>query len=389
MTIQAGSQQAEDPRGFQAGSVSHAPAQRKAIIAMSGGVDSSVAALLCQRQGFDCMGVTLKLYDNQDAGLGEASFPGEKTCCSVDDVADARSVAFRLGMPFYVFNFKEAFRREVMDRFAAAYQHGETPNPCVDCNRYIKFEKLMRRGEEIGYPYVATGHYARVERDETTGRWLLKKGLDENKDQSYMLYSLTQWELSRLLLPLGGLTKDQTRALAEENGFVNARKRDSQDICFVPDGDYAAFIRRWTGQEFPPGEFVGTHGEVYGTHKGIIHYTVGQRKGLGLSFPQPMFVKEIDTEKNQVVLAKAEELFSQEVTARDINLISVGSIPQPMEVKARVRYRQKEQPATVVQTGPDELKVVFHQPQRAITPGQALVLYQGDTVVGGGKIVGN
>ena len=182
----------------------NAPAQRKAIIAMSGGVDSSVAALLCQRQGFDCMGVTLKLYDNQDAGLGEASFPGEKTCCSVDDVADARSVAFRLGMPFYVFNFKEAFRREVMDRFAAAYQHGETPNPCVDCNRYIKFEKLMRRGEEIGYPYVATGHYARVERDETTGRWLLKKGLDENKDQSYMLYSLTQWELSRLLLPPGG-----------------------------------------------------------------------------------------------------------------------------------------------------------------------------------------
>ena len=358
--------------------------EKKALIAMSGGVDSSVAALLCQQAGFDCMGVTLKLYDNEDAGL-----PREKTCCSVDDVADARSVAFRLGMPFYVFNFKEAFRREVMDRFVQAYERGETPNPCVDCNRYIKFEKLMRRGEETGFPYIATGHYARVEFDGAAGRWLLKKGLDENKDQSYMLWSLTQWELSRLLLPLGGLTKERVRQLAEEHGFLNARKRDSQDICFVPDGDYAAFIRRWTGQEFPPGEFVGTHGEVYGTHKGIIHYTVGQRKGLGLSFPQPMFVKEIDTEKNQVVLAKAEELFSQEVTARDINLISVGSIPQPMEVKARVRYRQKEQPATVVQTGTDELKVVFHQPQRAITPGQALVLYQGDTVVGGGKIVGN
>ena len=366
-----------------------APVEKKAIIAMSGGVDSSVAALLCQQQGFDCVGVTLALADDSDRGLPEEAFPGGRTCCSVDDVADARSVAFRLGMPFYVFNFKEAFRREVMDRFAAAYQRGETPNPCIDCNRYIKFAKLMHRGEEIGFPYVATGHYARVEQDRATGRWLLKKGLDENKDQSYMLYSLTQWELSRLLLPLGGLTKEETRRLAEEHGFVNARKRDSQDICFVPDGDYAAFIRRWTGRDFPPGDFVGTQGEVYGQHKGIIHYTVGQRKGLGLSFPQPMFVKELDVENNQVVLSKAEELFSQTVAARDVNLISVESIPEPLRVKARVRYRQKEQPATVVQTGPDELRVVFDQPQRAITPGQALVLYDGDTVVGGGRIVRN
>ena len=366
-----------------------APVEKKAIIAMSGGGGSGGAAPLCQQQGFDCVGVTLALTDNSDRGLPEEAFPGERTCCSVDDVADARSVAFRLGMPFYVFNFKEAFRREVMDRFAAAYQRGETPNPCIDCNRYIKFAKLMHRGEEIGFPYVATGHYARVEQDRATGRWLLKKGLDENKDQSYMLYSLTQWELSRLLLPLGGLTKEETRRLAEEHGFVNARKRDSQDICFVPDGDYAAFIRRWTGRDFPPGDFVGTGGEVYGQHKGIIHYTVGQRKGLGLSFPQPMFVKELDVENNQVVLSKAEELFSQTVAARDVNLISVESIPEPLRVKARVRYRQKEQPATVVQTGPDELRVVFDQPQRAITPGQALVLYDGDTVVGGGRIVRN
>ena len=366
-----------------------APVEKKAIIAMRGGVDSSVAALLCQQQGFDCVGVTLALTDNSDRGLPEEAFPGERTCCSVDDVADARSVAFRLGMPFYVFNFKEAFRREVMDRFAAAYQRGETPNPCIDCNPYIKFAKLMHRGAVIGFPYGATGQYARVEQDRATGRWLLKKGLDENKDQSYMLYSLTQWELSRLLLPLGGLTKEETRRLAEEHGFVNARKRDSQDICFVPDGDYAAFIRRWTGRDFPPGDFVGTQGEVYGQHKGIIHYTVGQRKGLGLSFPQPMFVKELDVENNQVVLSKAEELFSQTVAARDVNLISVESIPEPLRVKARVRYRQKEQPATVVQTGPDELRVVFDQPQRAITPGQALVLYDGATVVGGGRFVRN
>ncbi len=361
--------------------------EKKAIIAMSGGVDSSVAALLCQQEGFDCMGVTLALTNNEDRGI-----PQEKTCCSVDDVADARSVAFRLGMPFYVFNFKDAFRREVMDRFVQAYENGETPNPCVDCNRYIKFEKLMRRGEEIGYPYVATGHYARVEQDPQTGRWLLKKGLDPAKDQSYMLYSLTQWELSRLLLPLGGLTKERVRELAEEHGFINARKRDSQDICFVPDGDYAAFIRRWEEKkedpkEFPPGEFVGTEGQVYGQHKGIIHYTVGQRKGLGLSFPQPMYVCKIDTKKNQVVLGKQEELFSREVTARDINLISQESIDTPMRVKARVRYRQMEQPATAIQTGPDELQVIFDEPQRAITPGQSLVLYDGETVVGGGKIV--
>ena len=361
--------------------------EKKAIIAMSGGVDSSVAALLCQQEGFDCMGVTLALTNNEDRGI-----PQEKTCCSVDDVADARSVAFRLGMPFYVFNFKDAFRREVMDRFVQAYENGETPNPCVDCNRYIKFEKLMRRGEEFGYPYVATGHYARVEQDPQTGRWLLKKGLDPAKDQSYMLYSLTQWELSRLLLPLGGLTKERVRELAEEHGFINARKRDSQDICFVPDGDYAAFIRRWEEKkedpkEFPPGEFVGTEGQVYGQHKGIIHYTVGQRKGLGLSFPQPMYVCKIDTKKNQVVLGKQEELFSREVTARDINLISQESIDTPMRVKARVRYRQMEQPATAIQTGPDELQVIFDEPQRAITPGQSLVLYDGETVVGGGKIV--
>lgn len=361
--------------------------EKKAIIAMSGGVDSSVAALLCKQQGFDCVGVTLALTSNEDRGIA-----GEKTCCSVDDVADARSVAFRLGMPFYVFNFKDAFRREVMDRFVAAYERGETPNPCVDCNRYIKFEKLMRRGEEIGYPYVATGHYARVERDQETGRWLLKKGLDESKDQSYMLYSLTQWELSRLLLPLGGMTKERVRELAEEHDFVNARKRDSQDICFVPDGDYAAFIRRWesrkeTPKDFPPGEFVGTGGQVYGEHKGIIHYTVGQRKGLGLSFPQPMYVCKIDTEKNQVVLGKQEELFAREAVAGDINLISVETLERPMRVKARVRYRQKEQPATAYQLGPDRLKVVFDEPQRAITPGQSLVLYDGDVVVGGGKIL--
>lgn len=355
--------------------------EKKAVIAMSGGVDSSVAALLVQQAGYDAIGVTLKLHTNEDAGI-----PREKTCCSLDDVNDARSVASRLGMPFYVFNFTDSFRQEVMDRFVRAYERGETPNPCIDCNRYIKFAKLMQRAEEIGFDCVATGHYARVERDEATGRWLLKKGLDPAKDQSYVLYSLTQDELSRLLLPLGGLTKAQVRQIAEENGFINAGKHDSQDICFVPDGDYAAFIERYAGKKFAPGPFVGTHGQVYGEHRGIIHYTVGQRKGLGLSFPQPMYVCRVDPEQNQVVLGEHGELFSQTLTARDLNLISRETIPEPLRVKAKVRYRHAEQPATVVQTGPDELKVTFDEPQRAVTKGQAVVLYQDDTVVGGGVI---
>ncbi len=354
---------------------------KKVIVAMSGGVDSSVAALLLQREGYEVMGVTLRLYDNEDAGI-----PREKTCCSLDDVNDARGVAARLGVPFYVFNFKEDFRRQVMERFTAAYEKGETPNPCIDCNRFIKFGKLMERRRELGWDYVATGHYARVERDKSTGRWLLKKGLDASKDQSYVLYALSQGELSHLLLPLGGLTKEETRQLAEESGFGNARKKDSQDICFVPDGNYAAFIERYTGKRFPPGDFVGTGGQVYGQHKGIIHYTVGQRKGLGLSFPQPMYVCGVDTAGNQVLLGEHRELFSSVVTAKDINLISVPVIEQPMRVKAKIRYRQTEQPATVEQTGPDDLKVVFDEPQRAVTPGQALVLYDGDTVVGGGTI---
>lgn len=357
--------------------------ERKALIAMSGGVDSSVAALLVRWAGYEAMGVTLRLYDNEDAGLSR-----EKTCCSLDDVNDARAVCARLQIPFYVFNFKESFRREVMDRFTEAYERGETPNPCIDCNRYIKFEKLMSRAKEIGCDTVATGHYARVARDESAGRWLLKKGLDASKDQSYVLYSLTQEQLSRLLLPLGELTKEQVRQLAEENGFVNAKKRDSQDICFVPDGDYAAFIERHTGKSFAPGSFVGAEGQVYGQHRGIIHYTIGQRKGLGLSFPQPMYVCEIDPAANEVLLGEHERLFSTELIAEEINLISHAEISEPMKVKAKVRYRQAEQPATVVQTGPDQLKITFDQPQRAVTKGQAVVLYDGDTVVGGGRIVG-
>lgn len=355
---------------------------KKILIAMSGGVDSSVAALLVKQAGGEPIGVTLALNETP----GEELFHGEKTCCSVDDINDARRVCARLDIPFYVFNFKEAFKEEVIDRFISTYQRGETPNPCIDCNKHIKFGRLLQRAREIGCDTICTGHYAQVEYDEASGRYLLKKGLDAQKDQSYMLYSLTQEQLAHTQFPLGGLTKPQVRAIAEENGLINARKRDSQDICFVPDGDYASFIERATGTLFPPGDFVSPDGQVYGTHKGIIHYTIGQRKGLGLSFPQPMYVTKIDTQKNQVTLAPHEALFSATVTAREINLIACESLTAPIRAQVKLRYRHAPQPALVEQTGPDALTVTFDEPQRAATPGQALVVYDGDTVIGGGVI---
>ncbi len=356
----------------------------RVLVAMSGWVDSSAAALLLQQAGYETWGVTLKMFCEDGPGSGEED--DTKACCSLESVEAARSVANRLSMPFYVFNFSQDFRREVIGRFIRAYQQGETPNPCIDCNRYVKLGKLFRRAQELDCGHVATGHYARVEFCQETGRWLLKKGLDPQKDQSYVLYALTQSQLSRLLLPLGALSKPQVRELARQAGFVNAGQPESQDICFVPDGDYAGFIQRVTGQPSQPGDFVGTAGQVYGRHKGIIHYTVGQRKGLGLSFPQPMYVCGIDPQENQVVLGRQEELFSDRLTAQGLNLIAVKDIQRPLRVKAKVRYRHQEQDATAVQTGEDQLEVRFDQPQRAITKGQAVVLYDGDTVVGGGTI---
>lgn len=355
----------------------------RVLTAMSGGVDSSVAALLLKQEGYDNIGVTLKLFSGEDS---TDDFRGEKACCSLESVEAARSVANRLHMPFYVFNFSGDFRREVMDRFVETYKSGGTPNPCISCNRYVKLGKLFLRAAEIGCEYVATGHYARVEHNPGSGRRLLKKGIDEDKDQSYFLYNLSQDQLSHLLLPLGGLTKPQVRQLAEKSGFINARRQESQDICFVPDGDYAGFIERYTGASPEPGDFVGTSGQVYGRHRGIIRYTIGQRKGLGLSFSQPMYVCGIDPLKNQVILGENNELFSDRLIARDLNFIAVESIKEPLRVTAKIRYRHKEQPATAVQTGPDELTLRFDQPQRAITRGQAVVMYDGDTVIGGGTI---
>lgn len=355
--------------------------KKKALIAMSGGVDSSVAAYLIKEQGFDATGITLKLFDNED--IGEKK---EKTCCSLDDIDDARSVCYKLGIPYYVYNFKDSFRENVISRFISAYENGTTPNPCIDCNRYIKFEKLMQRADELEFDYVVTGHYAVIEYDEKSKRFLLKKSADLSKDQSYVLYSLTQKQLSRTLFPLGNMKKEQTREIAENLGLINAAKRDSQDICFVPDGDYAKFIEQYTGKSYPHGNFVDENGRVLGEHKGIIRYTVGQRKGLGLALPHPMYVKKKDLEKNEVILCDNESLFSRELYASDINLISCEKIDKPMKLKARVRYNQSEQPATVEQLDENTLHIVFDEPQRAISYGQAVVLYDGEYVVGGGTI---
>ena len=354
---------------------------KKAIIAMSGGVDSSVAAYLIKEQGFECIGATMKLFQNEDVGVSR-----EHSCCSLDDVEDARSVAYALQMPHYVFNFSDMFKEKVIDRFVASYENGATPNPCIDCNRYLKFDKLYRRVKEIDFDFVVTGHYARIEQDCETGRYLLKKALDNGKDQSYVLYSLTQDQLAHTLFPLGEYQKSQIREIAEKQGFINAKKHDSQDICFVQNGRYSDFIEQYTGNSYPQGNFIDTQGNVLGRHNGIIRYTIGQRKGLGIASSAPLYVLGVNPAENTVVLGSDESLYSRSLKASDINLISVSSIEEPMRLKAKIRYRQPEQWATVTQTDDDTLEILFDEPQRAITKGQAVVLYDGDTVVGGGTI---
>lgn len=351
----------------------------KAIIAMSGGVDSSVSAFLMLQAGYECIGATMQLFHNEDAGISR-----EKSCCSLSDVMDAKLVCGKLGMMHYVFNFSERFKMDVMNRFVDAYEHGMTPNPCIDCNRYLKFDALVQRMKEMGFDYVVTGHYAKIEYDNNSGRYLLKKAQDDTKDQTYVLYSLTQEQLQHVRFPLGAYRKTEIRQIAEQNGFVNAHKRDSQDICFVPDGDYAGFLERFTGKTYPKGDFI-YQGKIIGTHEGMIHYTIGQRKGLGVAVGHPIYVTGIDTVHNQVMLGENTDLFSDTLTAKDVNLISVHDIHEPIRVTAKIRYRHHEQPATAWMEH-DLLHVQFDEPQRAITKGQAVVMYQDDVVVGGGTI---
>lgn len=354
---------------------------QKALIAMSGGVDSSVAAFLMKQAGFDCMGVTMQLYNNEMIGTQG------KTCCSLDDVEDARAVAFRLGMPFYVFNFRDEFEQRVIGKFISCYECGMTPNPCIDCNRYLKFRHLLQRAQVLGCDYIVTGHYARITWDEYTGRYLLHKASHTEKDQSYVLYSLTQDQLAHIQFPLGDLPKSEVRAIAEAQGFINAKKHDSQDICFVPDGNYVAFMERYTGKTYPEGDFLDLSGKVVGKHKGAVGYTIGQRKGLGLAMGAPVYVCSKDMDSNTVTVGPNEALFSTTLVANDLNWFPFEQLAEPIRCKAKARYRQQEQPATVYPMENGCVRVVFDEPQRAITTGQAVVFYDGDMVLGGGTII--
>lgn len=347
----------------------------KALVAMSGGVDSSVAAFLIHKQGYECMGGTMKLIDKHSI---------ENACCTSDDIEDARSVANKIGMPYEVFDFEDDFKEKVIDNFIDCYEKGGTPNPCIYCNRYLKFEKLLTKAMDLGCDYVATGHYAQIEFNGE--RYILKKAVDSTKDQSYFLYSLTQEQLKHTLLPLGELTKEEARKIAEENGFINSRKKDSQDICFVPDGDYVSVIKKFTGKKYPAGNFIDKDGNVLGTHKGIINYTIGQRKGLGLSLKEPMYVCDKSIKENAVILGKSEQLYQKELKATDFNWILYENPPQEFRAKARIRYRQEEQWAIIRVKDLKNVSIEFDEPQRAIAKGQAVVLYSDDIVIGGGTI---
>lgn len=357
--------------------------KQKALVAMSGGVDSSVAAYLMREAGYETTGVTMRLYDNETIGRSSA-----KTCCSLADIEDACSIANRLGIYYIVYDFRKEFDQEVIRRFIEAYERGETPNPCIECNRYLKFDHLFQCGQEIGGDYIVTGHYAIIEYDRGSRRYLLRKSSDLSKDQSYVLFPLTQEQLARTKFPLGAMHKTETRRIAEEQGFVNAHKHDSQDICFVPDGDYAGFIEHYTRKAFPPGHFVDRDGNILGEHRGIIHYTIGQRKRLGIALGHPAYVTSIHPEQNEVVLGSNEDLFTRELEAKDFNWIVCDPPKSELRASARIRYKHRESPARIIPTGEDTVKIIFDEPQRAITRGQSVVLYDGDYVVGGGTICG-
>lgn len=350
--------------------------KKKVLVAMSGGVDSSAAAALLVQQGYDCDGAMLKLAPNEDS-----------RCCSADDAEDARQAATRLGMRFYVFNETDRFRRCVMDRFTAEYAAGRTPNPCIDCNRELKFGALLDRALTLGYDYIATGHYARVAYDAESGRYRLLRGAERRKDQSYVLYQLTQHQLAHLLLPVGDYDKPAIRDKAREAGLDNADKGDSQDICFVPDGDYVSFITRCVGHESPTGPFVDREGRVLGQHKGFIRYTKGQHKGLGLAIEPPLYVLRKDPADHAVYLGHNEDLFTSELIAGDWNWISIPALTAPMTVTVKTRYSQREAEAVAEPLSGGQVRLRFREPQRAVTPGQFVVLYDGDAVVGGGVIL--
>ena len=353
----------------------------RAMIAMSGGVDSSVAALLMKEAGFDCTGVTMRLYRNPGF---QASC--QKSCCSDEDEEDAALVCHQLGIPHESLCFSHLFEQSVIRKFIGEYEAGRTPNPCIDCNRFLKFDALMEHALREGFDCLVTGHYARIRFNEEAGRWQLLKAPDTGKDQSYVLYMLTQRQMAHLRLPLGELPKSETRRIAQEHGLINAKKHDSQDICFIPDGDYGSFLERWTGKEYPAGEIQDFTGRVVGRHRGLIRYTVGQRRGLGIPMGERFYVIDKDTEKNVLTVGPEEKLYRREMLASDFNWLSIPEPREPIRAAVRTRYHQPEHPATAIPLPEGRVKIVFDEPQRAVTPGQAIVLYDGDLVLGGGTI---
>lgn len=356
---------------------------KKVVVGMSGGVDSSVAALLLKRQGYDVVGVTMQIWQEESPAVTAA----QGGCCSFDAAEDARRVADVLDIPHYVMNFRKEFREKVMDYFVSEYLAGRTPNPCIACNRYVKWESLLRRSMEIGADYIATGHYAGIIRLKN-GRYAVRNAVTTKKDQTYALYSLTQEQLAHTLMPVGDYTKEEIRQIAEEAGLPVAHKPDSQEICFIPDNDYAAFIDREAKERVPkPGNFVTTDGQVLGRHLGITHYTVGQRKGLNLAMGRPVFVKEIRPDTNQVVIGEADEVFGGSLVCGHINYMGMEDLKEPREALAKIRYGHTGEKCVMERIGEDRIKCVFQKPVRAITPGQAVVFYEDGYVLGGGTIL--
>ncbi|SHJ56235.1 tRNA-specific 2-thiouridylase [Anaerocolumna jejuensis DSM 15929] len=356
--------------------------KKKVVVGMSGGVDSSVTAYLLKEAGYDVIGVTMQIWQDEERTIQEES----GGCCGLSAVEDARRVAFALEIPYYVMNFKQEFKCAVMDYFVKEYQSGNTPNPCIACNRYVKWESLLKRSMDIGADYIATGHYAKVVQLEN-GRYTLQKSVTVEKDQTYALYNLTQHQLSHTLMPVGDYNKTEIREIAKKINLRIASKPDSQEICFIPDKDYAKFIEEYTGEEAKAGNFVTMDGKVIGRHQGIIHYTIGQRKGLNLALGYPVFVVDIRPDTNEVVIGTGDEVFSDKLYANNLNFMSVEDLEGEMEVDVKIRYNHRGTRAVIRKTGADLIECIFKEPQRAVTPGQAVVFYDGDYVLGGGTII--